>query len=174
MDFEVYAIRSEETGRIYIGQTECFERRLCEHNNGSFASTRNDRPWEVVKKERCESRNAARWLESQLKNPVVGAKDGYESERTILKRGYPPEGAQRNPTLGFSSPSLRPYRQLEGGSLSGTCRRDRTDAGSHAPVPRELYQTLASVVCSPSSVVWFQVNCKRRVIGVIQLLPAGT
>jgi putative endonuclease len=63
----VYAIQSQVTGRIYIGQTEAFERRLKEHNSGKVSSTSNDKPWALLKTEYFSSRSEARWAERQLK-----------------------------------------------------------------------------------------------------------
>ena len=63
----VYAIKSSSSGRIYIGQTENFERRLVEHNTGRVSSTSTDRPWVLLKAEEFDTRAEARWAERQLK-----------------------------------------------------------------------------------------------------------
>ena len=63
----VYAIKSSSSGRIYIGQTENFERRLVEHNTGRVSSTSRDRPWVLLKAEEFDTRAEARWAERQLK-----------------------------------------------------------------------------------------------------------
>jgi len=39
--FCVYAIQSEVSKRVYVGQTDNLETRLREHNNGRVKSTRN-------------------------------------------------------------------------------------------------------------------------------------
>jgi putative endonuclease len=67
MSFVVYAIRSDLTGRIYIGQTGRFETRLDSHNCGRVPSTRSDRPWRRFKLQDFPSRSAARWFEYSLK-----------------------------------------------------------------------------------------------------------
>ncbi len=46
----LYAIQSQVTGRIYIGQTEDIDRRLKEHNSGRVRSTSGDKPWALLKK----------------------------------------------------------------------------------------------------------------------------
>ena len=65
--FYVYAIHSKTSDRIYIGQSECVERRLDEHNAGQVSSTKNDRPWALLRVQDFSTRNEARWFERQLK-----------------------------------------------------------------------------------------------------------
>jgi len=65
--YVVYAIESLSTGRIYIGQTQDVEQRLQLHNNGHVKSTTGAIPWKLVAIEAFETREAARWCESQLK-----------------------------------------------------------------------------------------------------------
>ncbi|MFH0776663.1 MAG: GIY-YIG nuclease family protein [Patescibacteria group bacterium] len=48
MNYTVYVLRSENTGRHYIGCTINLEKRLHEHNNGKNTSTRNKGPWKVI------------------------------------------------------------------------------------------------------------------------------
>lgn len=42
--FAVYAIRSQSTERIYVGQTKDINQRMKRHNNGRVKSTRKDIP----------------------------------------------------------------------------------------------------------------------------------
>lgn len=65
--FYVYAIQSSVNARIYLGQTRDVDIRLGEHNAGRVISTRQHRPWKLLKVNPCESREAARWLEHELK-----------------------------------------------------------------------------------------------------------
>ena len=65
--FYVYAIQSEKSGRVYIGQSDCMERRVTEHNSGRVSSTKNDRPWTLLRFQEFTARNEARWFERQLK-----------------------------------------------------------------------------------------------------------
>ena len=66
MNCAVYAIQGKN-GRIYVGQTEDLERRLNAHNRGGVKSTKDDRPWTLVKVQTFETRELARFFEWQLK-----------------------------------------------------------------------------------------------------------
>ena len=66
--FVVYAIESCASGRVYIGQTQDFNKRLELHNGGRVRSTSKDRPWNLIAIESCETRDLARWREKQLKS----------------------------------------------------------------------------------------------------------
>jgi len=63
----VYAIKSTVTDRIYIGQSNCLERRLQEHNYGRVKSTKFEIPWDLFALEYVEHQARARWLERSLK-----------------------------------------------------------------------------------------------------------
>jgi putative endonuclease len=65
--FNVYAIESLATKRIYIGHTNDKDERLKYHNSGYVKSTVKDRPWKIVALEKVENKNDARWLERSLK-----------------------------------------------------------------------------------------------------------
>lgn len=65
--FNVYAIESLATKRIYIGHTKDFDERLKYHNSGYVKSTSQDKPWKVVALEKVEKNEDARWLERSLK-----------------------------------------------------------------------------------------------------------
>jgi putative endonuclease len=65
--FWVYGIKSESSGRIYIGQTSNLETRMKQHSAGKVLSTQNDCPWSLVALKGFETRREARWLEFQLK-----------------------------------------------------------------------------------------------------------
>jgi putative endonuclease len=66
--FYVYAIQSLTNSRVYIGQTQDIDRRIAAHNSGTVKSTRQHRPWKLIKSNSCETREAARWLEHSLKS----------------------------------------------------------------------------------------------------------
>jgi putative endonuclease len=66
--FFVYAIQSVVNSRIYIGQTQNMNVRLAAHNAGRVASTRQHRPWRLIKVNLCQTREVARWFEHQLKS----------------------------------------------------------------------------------------------------------
>jgi putative endonuclease len=66
--FLVYAIKSSVTGRIYIGQTQDFAKRLERHNRGRVKSTSKDGSWQLIAMEEFETREQSRWCEKQLKS----------------------------------------------------------------------------------------------------------
>jgi putative endonuclease len=66
MSYVVYAIQGKD-GRVYVGQTEDFERRLSAHNRGAVHSTKDDCPWILIKSQSFETRQLARFFEWQLK-----------------------------------------------------------------------------------------------------------
>jgi putative endonuclease len=43
--FFVYVLRSQKTGRRYIGHCERLERRLDQHNSGGTKATQYGKPW---------------------------------------------------------------------------------------------------------------------------------
>ena len=66
----VYAIKSEVDGRIYVGFTKNFEKRLSEHNHGKTKSTKGYRPWKKLYVENIETRLNARKREKYLKSGI--------------------------------------------------------------------------------------------------------
>ena len=65
--FTVYAIESDATGRVYIGQTENVDKRLRLHNSGLVKSTSKEAPWSLMALEKFDIRAQARWCEKLLK-----------------------------------------------------------------------------------------------------------
>ncbi|WP_412062353.1 GIY-YIG nuclease family protein [Rubrivirga sp. IMCC45206] len=63
----VYVLRSERTGRLYVGQTADLDRRLHEHRSGHTPSTRSRGPWALVASRPFESRAEAVRTERALK-----------------------------------------------------------------------------------------------------------
>ncbi len=63
----VYVIRSEPTGRTYIGLTSDFEKRLAAHNAGQNVSTAKHRPWSPVTVTEFQSEAGAARFERYLK-----------------------------------------------------------------------------------------------------------
>jgi len=63
--FKVYAIESDSTGRIYIGQTNNISKRLKMHKRGYVKSTSKDAPWRIIAIESFSTRDKARWRENQ-------------------------------------------------------------------------------------------------------------
>jgi putative endonuclease len=66
--FYVYILRSEKSGRYYIGYSENPEARLAEHNSGKAKSTRNYRPWTKVYQEEFLTEQQAVQRERQIKS----------------------------------------------------------------------------------------------------------
>jgi len=66
--FWVYAIKSESTSRIYIGQTSNLDERIRRHNHSKVYSTKSDRPWRLIAFQVYNSRSQAMWIEKEIKN----------------------------------------------------------------------------------------------------------
>ncbi|MFC2080247.1 GIY-YIG nuclease family protein [Bacteroidota bacterium] len=67
-DYVVYALESEQDGRIYVGMTTNMEKRLLEHNSGITKSTKGFRPWKLIFTEEAKSRVQAREREKYWKS----------------------------------------------------------------------------------------------------------
>ena len=65
--FYVYVLRSDSTGRLYIGQTKNLANRISDHNSGLARYTRSRGPWTLVHTEEYETRGEAMTRERQLK-----------------------------------------------------------------------------------------------------------
>ncbi|MBT9175431.1 MAG: hypothetical protein DDT22_01112 [candidate division WS2 bacterium] len=87
--FTVYAILSESTNKIYIGQTIDLKIRLMQHNSrnenhlGKFTK-QNKGTWELIYKEEYSTRTEALKREKQLKSFR-----GREFIRNIIKQSRP-------------------------------------------------------------------------------------
>jgi putative endonuclease len=57
--FHVYVLRSEKTGRRYIGSCQDLDIRLQEHNGGKSLATRHGKPWILIHSEDFETRPEA-------------------------------------------------------------------------------------------------------------------
>src|SRR5690348_6488330 len=64
----VYILRSESSGRFYIGCAEDPRTRLSEHNRGQTKSTRGRGPWLLVYQEQFRTCSQALARERQLKS----------------------------------------------------------------------------------------------------------
>jgi len=67
MFYFVYILKSESTGRYYVGQSQDADDRLGRHNSGSERSTAPFRPWHRVLIIEKPSRSEAIILERKLK-----------------------------------------------------------------------------------------------------------
>lgn len=68
MKYTVYVLISKELSKTYVGQTDNFERRLKEHNDGKSLFSRRYKPWSLFYKEEIESLIAATNREKYLKS----------------------------------------------------------------------------------------------------------
>jgi putative endonuclease len=57
--FHVYVLRSEKTGRRYVGSSQDLEKRLREHNSGQSLATRHGAPWKLIHHEEFPTRAEA-------------------------------------------------------------------------------------------------------------------
>ena len=67
MAFHVYVLRSQSTGRFYVGHTENLANRISEHNNNRTASIKNRGPWEIFYSEEFATRSEASRREREIK-----------------------------------------------------------------------------------------------------------
>jgi len=65
--FITYIIKSEKSGRFYVGHTNNIEDRLHRHNAGSVVATRNMGPWKLVYYETFTSKLEANQRELNIK-----------------------------------------------------------------------------------------------------------
>jgi putative endonuclease len=66
--YSTYVLRSVTTGRLYVGSTGDFARRLAEHQRGDARYTRGRGPWEMVLVEEHATRAEAMRRERDLKS----------------------------------------------------------------------------------------------------------
>ena len=76
MDYSVYILKSESTGRYYCGHTDDLERRVRQHNDPNYHGSRTTKvfpgPWEIVWSCSCVDRSAAMALEKRIKKRGIG------------------------------------------------------------------------------------------------------
>jgi len=63
----VYVLRSRKNGWLYIGMTDCLERRLREHQRGYNRSTKGKGPFDLLDRETFPTRAEARARGKHLK-----------------------------------------------------------------------------------------------------------
>ena len=64
----VYILKSEITGKLYIGSTRNLEQRLKVHNSGKVRSTKSGKPYHLLYSEEYSYYSDARKRESYLKS----------------------------------------------------------------------------------------------------------
>jgi putative endonuclease len=79
--FFVYVLRSEKTGRLYVGHTADLQQRLGQHNNGITKSTKNRGPWKLIHHEEFGTRSEAAQRERFLKTG-----QGREQLKELLRK----------------------------------------------------------------------------------------
>jgi putative endonuclease len=57
--FYLYVLRSERTGRRYVGSTQDVELRLRQHNSGQSLATKHGAPWRLIHHEQFLTRAEA-------------------------------------------------------------------------------------------------------------------
>ncbi len=57
--FHVYVMRSEKTGRRYVGSSEDVDERLQRHNAGDSKATKHGSPWRLLHSETLSTRSEA-------------------------------------------------------------------------------------------------------------------
>ena len=68
--YYIYILKSDANGQFYTGLTENLERRIKEHMDGSNRTTRNGKPWKLIRSEGFTSRIEARQRERYLKSGI--------------------------------------------------------------------------------------------------------
>ena len=63
----VYILKSDSTGRFYVGSCTDVNRRFDEHRRGHTYTTRKYGPWRIKLIMKCPSLNEARKLERKIK-----------------------------------------------------------------------------------------------------------
>ena len=57
--YHVYVLRSEKTGRRYVGSSQDIEERLRQHNSGESLATKHGAPWKLIHREEFSTRAEA-------------------------------------------------------------------------------------------------------------------
>ncbi|MDA2914200.1 GIY-YIG nuclease family protein [Acidobacteriia bacterium AH_259_A11_L15] len=84
--FTLYVLRSELTGKRYVGSTSNVASRLEQHNRGKVRATKGGRPWKLVYVEQFNTDRAARRREVSLK----GGQGRAELDRILCRGGSAP------------------------------------------------------------------------------------
>jgi putative endonuclease len=84
--FYVYVLRSERTGKRYVGSSSDIATRLEQHNRGKVRATKGGRPWKLAYQEEYETNGEARRRELALKSGQGRA----ERDRMLGRGGSAP------------------------------------------------------------------------------------
>jgi putative endonuclease len=89
MPFTLYILRSETTGRYYVGQTQDLNYRLEYHNANYSPALRNRGPWKLIYQEAFESRAEAvrreRYIKSQKSRQFIENLVGQSSSESASR-----------------------------------------------------------------------------------------
>ena len=88
MKYYVYILKSIESDKFYIGQTQNLQDRIKYHNSGRSNYTKKYIPWVIFAFKEFSSRSAAMKEETKLKN----LKSRKRILEAIVKREYESEG----------------------------------------------------------------------------------
>jgi len=106
MSFWAYILRSEATGKLYIGHTSDLERRIREHNDPEVGRCRYTRkqqgPWRMIHSEPFSTRSEAMEREKYLKSGQ--GREWIRNHVAGLNRQSPPQ-ADSSPARGATIPS---------------------------------------------------------------------
>lgn len=73
--YYLYILKSERTGKYYIGQTANIEDRIARHNLGKSISTRSGVPWVLVFQKEFSTRSnailAEKWVKAMKSKKVI-------------------------------------------------------------------------------------------------------
>ncbi|MAF32973.1 MAG: hypothetical protein CL941_03290 [Desulfobacter sp.] len=76
MSYLVYIIQSQSTGRYYCGYSDNVKRRICQHNDPDYRTTRTTKvwkgPWELIWTLERPNRTEAVILERRIKKRGIG------------------------------------------------------------------------------------------------------
>ena len=79
--FNVYIIKSNGSGRFYVGHTKDIKQRIAAHNAGKVRSTKAYLPWIIVYSEKAKTKSDAYKRELQIKSYKSG-----EAFRKLITR----------------------------------------------------------------------------------------
>jgi putative endonuclease len=66
--FHVYSLKSDTTGRYYVGHTENLIKRIFEHNNNRTFSIKNRGPWKLFHAEEFATRSEPARREREIRS----------------------------------------------------------------------------------------------------------
>lgn len=73
--YYLYILKSESTGRFYVGQTVNLEDRLFRHNSRKSIATRSGLPWTLIFKKDYQSRSdaiiAEKWIKRMKSKDII-------------------------------------------------------------------------------------------------------